>query len=141
MTTHALIYTHTITPRLQYIVGFLSEYYRLEFALTSSEERYKASSVPCKINYSYHRLTREEIWLHPHVLLFESSVRQVKVECFQTDKFIAFFKTDSDFGFDLFAAIFYLLVRYEEYLPYEKDRYGRFAHDNSIAFKEGFLQT
>ncbi|MFL5786971.1 MAG: polysaccharide deacetylase family protein, partial [Flavisolibacter sp.] len=64
-----------------------------------------------------------------------------KVECFQTDKFIAFFKTDSDFSFDLFAAIFYLLVRYEEYLPYEKDRYGRFAHDNSIAFKEGFLQT
>src|SRR4029078_1160267 len=36
-------------------------------------------------------------------------------------------------------AIFYLLTRYEEYLPHQKDVYGRYAHENSVAFKENFL--
>ncbi|MEI2740554.1 MAG: polysaccharide deacetylase family protein [Chitinophagaceae bacterium] len=51
----------------------------------------------------------------------------------------AFFKTGGDFPFDIFAASFYLLSRYEEYLPHQKDMYGRYAHENSLAFKEGFL--
>ena len=41
--------------------------------------------------------------------------------------------------FDIFAASFYLISRYEEYLPHQKDMYGRYAHENSLAFKEGFL--
>src|SRR4030095_3449158 len=48
-------------------------------------------------------------------------------------------KTDGDYPFDIFAATFYLLSRYEEYLPHQKDMYGRYAHENSLAFKEGFL--
>jgi hypothetical protein len=32
-----------------------------------------------------------------------------------------------------------LLSRYEEYLPHEKDIYGRYAHQSSLAFKENFL--
>ena len=51
----------------------------------------------------------------------------------------AFFKTGWDIPFDIFAASFYLLTRYEEYLPHEKDKYGRYAHVNSLAFKENFL--
>ena len=34
---------------------------------------------------------------------------------------------------------FFLLSRYEEYLPHSKDQYGLYAHENSIAYKEGFL--
>ena len=34
---------------------------------------------------------------------------------------------------------FYLLSRYEEYLPHQKDMYGRYAHENSLAFRKGFL--
>jgi hypothetical protein len=41
--------------------------------------------------------------------------------------------------FDLFAAAFYLLSRYEEYLPHEQDLYGRFAHTNSVAHRFNFL--
>jgi hypothetical protein len=51
----------------------------------------------------------------------------------------AFFATEGDFAFDVFAAAFYLLSRYEEYLPHELDQYGRYAHTNSLAFREGFL--
>ena len=80
-----------------------------------------------------------EIFIHSHALLFESSVRQVKVECFEKNGYKAFFKAEGDLGFDLFAAIFYLITRYEEYLPHKKDIYGRYAHENSVAFKENFL--
>jgi hypothetical protein len=51
----------------------------------------------------------------------------------------AFFKASGDIPFDIFSATFYLLSRYEEYFLYEKDTYGRYAHTNSIAFKEDFL--
>jgi hypothetical protein len=72
--------------------------------------------------------------------LFESAVHPVKVECFQHRHYKAFFKTEGSTGFDLLAAIFYLISRYEEYLPHKKDMYGRYAHKNSLAFREEFLQ-
>ena len=135
----ALIYSHSISPRLQYVADFLSHYYGLAFRLVYDEEKYKASPSACKINYSYHRLTADEIFIHSHALLFESAIRPVKIECFEKAHFKCFFKAEGDTGFDLFAAVFYLLSRYEEYLPSRKDSYGRYAHVNSLAFKEGFL--
>ncbi len=134
-----LVFSHSVTPRLQYVTEFLSRYFGLPFKLISDEERFVSAPETCKINYNYHRIDPKEIFIHPHALLFESSVRQVKIECFEKDGYKAFFKAEGEFGFDLFAAVFYLLTRYEEYLPHKKDRYGRYAHENSVAFKEGFL--
>jgi hypothetical protein len=42
--------------------------------------------------------------------------------------------------FDVFAAGFYLLSRYEEYLPHIKDRFHRFPAKESLAYKNGFLK-
>jgi hypothetical protein len=96
MSYSALIFSHSITPRLQYIVDFLSHYYGLSFRLTSDEEKYLNSKETCKINYSYHRLQPDEIWIHSHVLLSESYVRQVKVECFEKNGYKAFFKAEGE---------------------------------------------
>ncbi|WP_121352489.1 polysaccharide deacetylase family protein [Flavisolibacter nicotianae] len=134
-----IIYSHTLTSRLQYVVDFLSQYYHTPIKLICDEEKYLVHPDPHKINYSYHRLLQNEIWIHSHVLLFESTIRPVKVECFDLRGKRAFFKTEGDTGFDLFAGIFFLLSRYEEYLPHQVDAYGRYAHQSSLAFKEGFL--
>jgi len=141
MSLDALIFTHTITPRVEYIANFLSGYYKAPFGLTSSAERFKNSETKCKINYSQQKISSDEIWISPHVLLFESSVRQVKIDIFPFHNHVAFFAAGNDYSFDLFAAIFYLVSRYEEYLPYKKDVYGRYAHENSLAFKESFLNV
>src|SRR5215216_3139565 len=114
MSYAALIFSHSITPRLQYIVDFVSRFYGQAFRLTSDEEKYINAPESCKINYGYHRLAPGEIFIHSHVLLFESSLRQVKVECFDNGRHPFFFKTEGDFGFDILAAIFYLISRYEE---------------------------
>jgi hypothetical protein len=141
-----LVFSHSVTPRLQYTIDFLSHYYGFSFKLISNEERFINAKDDCKINYGYHRIDSSEIFIHSHALLFESFVRQVKVECFEkraslldSQSYRAFFKTQDDVGFDVFAAIFFLLTRYEEYLPHKKDIYGRYAHENSTAFKEDFL--
>jgi len=146
MSQATLVFSHSITPRLQYTVDFLSQYFGLPFRLTSDEEKYLQAKDPCRINYSYHRLVPGEIFIHSHVLLSESYIRPVKVECFEQPAhdpslagYKAFFRAEGDMGFDLLAAIFFLLSRYEEYLPYQKDSYGRYAHQNSVAFKNDFL--
>lgn len=134
-----IIYSHTLTPRLQYVVDFLSQYYNTPIKLICDEDKYLSHADPYKINYSYHRLLDSEIWIHSHVLLFESTIRPVKIECFDQHAYKAFFKAEGDTGFDLFAGIFFLITRYEEYLPHQNDSYGRFSCESSLAYKAGFL--
>ena len=42
--------------------------------------------------------------------------------------------------FDVFAASFFLVSRYEEYLSQERDQYGRFRAESTWMFKNGMLQ-
>ena len=134
-----LVYSPIITPRLRYITGFFGqEITGKSFALTSDKKYYLESNIE-KFNYSPERILPEEFWLKPHSLLFENKISEQSIQCFEESGQRAFFKTEGDFPFDIFAASFYLLSRYEEYLPHQKDMYGRYAHENSLAFKEGFL--
>ncbi|MCU7551643.1 polysaccharide deacetylase family protein [Chitinophagaceae bacterium LB-8] len=133
-----LLYCHTITPRIKYVVDFISQYFLHPFQVTANEQAYIASSG-FKINYSHQRFTAEEIHIKPCPILSESEKRRFHIHTFQHKHYKAFFETDGDMRFDLFGAIFYLLSRYEEYLPHEKDVYGRFAHQSSVAYREEFL--
>lgn len=106
--------------------------------LTNSPETYRQYSG-IKINYSPARILADEVWIRPHSLLFETGIQSQQTDCFVFNKLKAFFKTEGDYPFDIFAASFYLLTRYEEYLPHQKDEYGRYSHKESLAYKEGFL--
>ncbi len=135
-----LIYSTTVTNRLQYACSFIFiEQLQEDFAITNSIEEFRQHSG-VKINYSVSRIATEEFWISPAVLLFENDIHPQTINCFETNGYKAFFKTDADLSFDIFAAVFYLLSRYEEHLPHEKDMYGRYAHENSLAYKEGFLK-
>jgi hypothetical protein len=136
-----LIYSHTTNPRLQYICKFIFEnVLGVDFKITIDSEEFSQYDGVC-INYSDREIKKEELRIQNTNLLFEENIIEQKIECFTYKDYKAFFKVEnSDFGFDIFAASFYLLSRYEEYLPHSKDMYGRYAHENSLAFKEGFLQ-
>lgn len=43
-------------------------------------------------------------------------------------------------NFDIFSAVFYLISRYEEYLPYTPDKHQRYPATQSILFKMGVLE-
>jgi len=136
-----LIYSHNSSPRLQYSCSFIfKELLGLDCAITIDSEEFK-NHEGVKINYSSQDIQNSTFKIQNCNLLFEDKIQEQPVTCFETNGYKAFFKTtNSDFPFDIFAATFYLLSRYEEYLPHTKDIYGRYAHENSLAFKEGFLQ-
>ena len=135
-----IFYTQQITPRLQYIVKTVFDILGVAFfQITTDIDVYKAADS-YKINYSQASIIKDEIFIKPHSLLFENDIRKQNISCFISRGLKAFFKTEGTLPFDIFAASFFLISRYEEYLPHALDTYGRYAHTNSIAYKEGFLK-
>lgn len=108
------------------------------FEISIDSEYCRQLSTPV-INYSDTTIDGS-FHLPNHALLFEQDIHQQDTACFISDGCPAFFKTGGDFPFDVLAASFFLISRYEEYLPHEKDEYGRYAHTASLAFKEQFLR-
>lgn len=136
-----LLYSDKITPRLQYTCSFIfKEQLGVDCIVANDKEQAESFGGPI-INYSNEALNCFCFKLPPAGLLFENDIHQQQVECFDNNTSKAFFKIEdkSDFSFDIMAASFYLLSRYEEYLPHTKDMYGRYAHENSLAFKEKLL--
>ena len=135
-----LIFTHITSPRLQYICYFIfKDLLGTDFIITVDTEEFKNYDGP-KINYSNHSVPGHGLWIKAQELLFEELIIPQRIVCFEWNGTKAFFNTGTaDFPFDILAASFYLVSRYEEYLPHEKDEYGRYAHENSLAYRAGFL--
>lgn len=138
---HLYIYTQEPSSRVDYIFSTLLHALGIQSFILTTDKTLFAGIKEARINYSSQRITDDELWIKPVNLLFETEIKEQQVICFDYDQSKAFFKTsDSDFPFDILAASFYLITRYEEYLPHRKDVYGRYAHVNSLAYNNGFLQ-
>lgn len=135
-----LIYSPQISNRLRYTVQFiLEDVCKQEYDFTTDVQYFKSFSS-CKINYSTTRITDQELFIIPNGLLSEDGIQHFDIPILKSnDKIFLFPKKESDTGFDLFSATFYLISRYEEYLPFQKDKHGRFEANQSFAFKNEFL--
>ncbi|TCK68559.1 hypothetical protein DFQ05_0067 [Winogradskyella wandonensis] len=136
-----LVYTHKITPRLTYVFKHICKrILGLEVSFTSKIEDFIAHDS-LKMSYAKQPLSKE-IFVRSHSLLFEQGLSDLDIGVNQWDDTKGFFATGerSDLPYDIFAASFYLLSRYEEYLPHVNDDYGRFLASESLAYKSGFLE-
>lgn len=135
-----ILYTSQTTSRLKYIVDFVfREVLGVEYEVTCSVQEFESSGL-FKINYSDEIINASQLMIVPAGLLFETSIHEQKIEVSQWHNLPCFFKTSNEeLPFDLLSASFYLLTRYEEYLPYQPDLYQRFPSDESLAFKHNFL--
>jgi hypothetical protein len=134
-----LFYSGYNSLRLTYMLDLISnEIFSEPFTLISDKQTFISHSG-YKLNYSEERLSPNEFYLKPHGLLFESGIKEQLINRVDIFGKQAFFETSGDFPFDIFSAAFYLVSRYEEYLPFQPDKYGRFPHQYSLAYKEGFL--
>ena len=134
-----LLYAENITPRLLYIIDFFSaQLFDDGIQVTSDTTQFRESGL-YRLNYSRSETSDEEFFIQNTTLLFETGIQFQQIDCFEVNFHKAFFQTSGDLPYDIFAASFYLLSRYEEYLPCQKDEYGRYAHTNSLAYKENFL--
>jgi len=136
-----LVYTHKITPRVNYIFKHVFvRILQIPVSFTTKVEEFVAHSGP-KITYSKAPLG-SEFFIRSHDLLFEQGVNDVEIIMQKWEEEPCFFATGdkSTIPFDIFAASFYLLSRYEEYLPFVKDDHERFSPQQSLAYKNGFLE-
>ncbi len=137
-----LIYVPKLSPRARYVFRLLfHELLWVKHELTTDVEAFEASHQP-KFSYADQKLS-DELFFRSSGLLFQKGVDSLIIETqeYQGEKglFPVFDKT-SDLPFDLFASVFYLISRYEEYLPYIPDRHGRFTAHLSISVQLGFLE-
>ncbi len=135
-----LVYSKHSTPRLNYILkfilGFLLGY---NYKVTTNKEEYSGFDG-AKINYSTES-NLSGIWVCSTNLLFLNEIIDFKPEISESKWGNVIFPTplNHKIPFDIFSASFYLLSRYEEYLPFTPDKHNRFSSELSIASKAGFI--
>ncbi len=138
-----LVYSKDITIRIKYIFSLIfKEFMGQEVSFTSQAEAFINSDLP-KVNYTDSPLDRRGIWVFPHELLFDLGIKEPEIDFVEFKGIrcpFGVYEQKADFPFDPFAASFYLISRFEEYLPFKKDDYGRFSADQSMAYQNGFLQ-
>jgi hypothetical protein len=135
-----LIYAPKLSNRLDYIVKFIFKHvYKAPFVFTQS--LHTVNNYTGKfINYSTTAFDNG-IQIIPHTLLYENNIAEQNIVIEDYKSWPIFFATNgSGFKWDIFAAAFYLITRYEEYNYKDVDEYGRYPHHASLAYKNNFLQ-
>lgn len=136
-----LVYTQKITPRITYTFKHLcTRILGVPVGFTSKIEEFVAHEG-MKISYGKQSLANE-VFIQNVDLLLEQGLTDLEVKVQEWEDVPCFFAVSegSSIPFDIFAASFYLLSRYEEYLPHVKDKEGRFQASESLAFQEKFLE-
>lgn len=137
-----LIFCEKKTKRLLYTFNLIfKEIIGWQVDFISDQEAFLAYQGP-KLVYHY-----KPIGDFPFIcskdLLFESQISHQEIKYVEIDKIqcpFAVYNDKSLLSFDIFAASFFLVSRYEEYLPHKKDMHKRYLASESIAFQKGFLQ-
>lgn len=135
-----LIHTQKVTPRFDFIFKhLLNRILGLDIGFTMVIEDFIAHSGP-KLSYGKQPMGNE-FFVQSFGLLSQLGVEDVGIIIKPWDDTVCFFSVSdrSSIPFDIFSAAFYLLSRYEEYLPHVKDEQGRFPATESLAYKEKFL--
>lgn len=135
-----LIYLPSITERSEYVFELIfKNEFGLEYITTADSKKFDEHQQE-KINYSSANIG-EEIFIKASSLLFEKSIKKINVPIETKHNVKVLFPDDTgDIGFDIFAAVFYMVSRYEEYLPSIPDEHGRFKASGSLAYQNDFLQ-
>lgn len=137
------VYTERITPRVQYSIQHLLREVLLAegVRITDQWESFEAYEGP-KLIYGRKQLEGVPSIFNVELLL-EKDLYEQEISIQRDEHGLPYFFTTgglSAMPFDVFAASFYLVSRYEEYLPHISDVHDRFPAEESLAYKHEFLQ-
>lgn len=140
-----LIYVPKLTNRAGYTINVvMRNILQTDFAITTDPDAFASHEGP-RLCYAPQPLGNcDAPYLRSSRLLFETTIEEQDCHCFTHEGQPALFPVygrNTALPFDPFAAIFFMLSRYEEYLPHRKDIHGRFLASESIACRKDFLQT
>jgi hypothetical protein len=135
-----LFFVDQNTTRFKYIsrlicTGLLG----LEIKIVTDKEEYEKSELP-KVYYS-RNTPSSGLHLHPSHLLFESDISDQQFQKGKYKEDFVFYLTNnrSVLPYDPLAASFFLVSRYEEYMPFIADEHNRFPAKESLAYKNKVL--
>lgn len=126
-----------MTPRIGFTFEFIFQtILGTEVAFTTDSTEFLQSSLP-KVNYSPASLS-SGLFLKAHPLLFDKYITPQEITEVEYRQLRLFFPTseDSFLPFDPFACAFYMLTRYEEYLPEITDEHERFSDSENILVRQ-----
>ncbi|MDN3587317.1 hypothetical protein QWY86_11600 [Pedobacter aquatilis] len=117
---HVIVFSPVLTPRIKYIFTFIfKDILKTELEFTGNKEYFLQSDL-AKISYADKPLGNE-LFFKNSSLLLSNKVEELKLKSIQFDDYkVPFPVDDSPFPFDVFAASFFILSRYEEYIHKEK---------------------
>jgi hypothetical protein len=136
-----LIYCPLFSNRLDYILNYVfEERLGIHFLLSHDLKEYEHFEG-AKLAYSPQPIPGVSNQILSDRLLFSQGISLIQPNFSNENGQAKCFLNDDQFlGFDVFAAIFYFISRYEEYLPFSKDQHGRFEAASSYAARYDILQ-
>ena len=135
-----LVYTPKITPRLKFVFKHIcTRILNIPVSFTNVIEAFIAHDQ-LKMSYGSQPLGNE-FFVRSNGLLLEQGLSDLEFNVQPWEETKCFFSSNekSHLPFDIFSAAFYLLSRYEEYLPHVKDTYGRFTERRKFSLSVGIF--
>lgn len=134
-----LVYVPLLTPRIKYIFSFIfNEVLKTEIAFTVNIREFVAADQP-KFCYAAQPIGGELFFKSSNLLL----EHRIKEQDIITDTFgefkVPFAVQKSTLPFDVFAASFYFLSRYEEYLALDSHKDRPYTAASSLQYQLGLL--
>ncbi len=136
------ILVNTTNPRLLYILDWIfNKQLGVDYTLTTDIDAWQHTNG-AKINYSKYSIPNCPLHILPSGILDETSItpKAVQYNRWKHTSILFYNQPGKLIPFDLFGAAFYLISRYEEYLPFKSDKHGRFPSALSVAKQFNFLQ-
>jgi len=137
-----LIFAEAPSSRLTYTTDLLfRQLSGIPCHITNSHDEFDAYAGP-RLNYSLRPASGKALGIAPCGLLAETGIHAQSCGFFmagETPALFPAFVPGAHFSFDVLAATFFLVSRYEEYLPATRDVHERFSSGSSIAWQNGFL--
>lgn len=130
------IYIPAITNRIKYVMDYVfNEQLGIAYTLCDDENMFRESNATQKIIYAEQDII-SGIYFYNSGLLLQAAIKDIELNADKVNETPVIFKHDKKdaLGFDVFAAIFYLLSRYEEYMNKPTDKFENYNYRNSVLY-------
>ncbi|MCU0387277.1 MAG: polysaccharide deacetylase family protein [Chitinophagaceae bacterium] len=136
---HLRIYTEQITPRFEYACHIIFKVlWQIPYSIHEQNEESQTSDT---LTIFYNCPTPENGFLISSCgLVFSNDIQPLEIDVLWKNEVPIIFGAEKkcSLGFDIFSAVFFMASRYEEYLPFVPDRFGRFPEVESLSGKNDF---
>jgi len=130
------VFVPQLSPRLFYTLDWvLKEQLQLDYRLLTDK-----TSLPEGFFISYGTPVPGSLFIPDNGLLWQQNIQAGYQPSFEEN--LQYHQEIKALSFDIFSAVFYLLSRYEEYMPdrFTPDKHNRFPATESVLYKCGLLE-